>query len=208
MSSSMSSTTVNMKRKREDNGHKKEMDLTVSTLPSPRASSSEQNTTEDPKMFTFFMDNTEESKTGLSFWRVQNDEQTGSYIYNRFLELYELGVKINFGDIDQEECVGLVGNLKISSNPEKNKNKNCSEDKKEDEEKEDDEEDEEEEDDEEEEEEEEDEERTEEFQIAAFNEYFEYQTSTEILGNFNFGRTGYVMHQLGDTTVMMSFRNM
>ena len=41
-------------------------------------------------------------------WDIENDEETSDFVYKRFMELYKPGKKIDFGNIDQEEFVGLV----------------------------------------------------------------------------------------------------
>jgi ABC-type Zn2+ transport system substrate-binding protein/surface adhesin len=137
-------------------------------------------------------------------WDVKLDEHTSPFIYKRFIELYNAGKKIDFGDITNEEFVGLVRpeNEKETCNEVKKSKKNKS-----DEEEDEDDEDEDEDDEEEEKTEDKDHEQDEDFQIEAFTEYFDNITKAGKFKEFKFGREGYGIDQLGDVNFMMSFRS-
>jgi len=178
--SSMSSTG-STKRKREDKTPMKHRD-----------------TSAHPKICIFFVDNTEDSESGKYMWDVQRDKHTSPFIYQRFLELYNAGKKIDFGDITQEEFVGLVRTKKEQESSKKvNKSKKDSSDGDEDEDEDEDNED----------EDEDNEEEDEDFQIEAFSEYFYNITQAGKYKQFLFGREGYGIDQLGDVNFMMSFRS-
>jgi len=159
-----------------------------------------------PKICIFFVDNTEDSESGKYMWDVKPDKHTSPFIYKRFLELYNAGKKIDFGDITQEEFVGLVRteeeqeSAKKAKKAKKNSDNKDESDEEEDEDEEEDNEDEEDEDD-------GDEEQDEDFQIEAFTEYFNNITQAGKYKKFRFGREGYGVDQLGDVNFMMSFRN-
>ena len=154
-----------------------------------------------PKICIFFVDNTEESESCKYMWDVQRDKHTSPFIYKRFLELYNTGKKIDFGDITQEEFVGLVRTEEEQESAKKvKKSKKNSDNKDESDEDED-------EDNEEEEDEEGEEEQDEDFQIEAFSEYFNNITQAGNYKKFRFGREGYGIDQLGDVNFMMSFRS-
>jgi len=183
------SSTGSTKRKREAETHMKPNDALA-----------------HPKITIFFVDNTEDSESGKYMWDVQRDKYTSAFIYERFLELYNAGKKIDFGDITQEEFVGLVRTEEEQESVKKvKKSKKTSEKKNESDEEEDEDEDEDKE--EEEEEEEGDEEQDEDFQIEAFSEYFHNITQAGKYKKFRFGREGYGIDQLGDVDFMMSFRS-
>jgi len=178
--SSMSSTG-STKRKREAETHMKPNDALA-----------------HPKITIFFVDNTEDSESGKYMWDVQRDKHTSSFIYNRFLELYNAGKKIDFGDITQEEFVGLVRTEEEQESAKKVKKSQKTSDKKNESD---------EEEDEDEDEDDPDEEQDEDFQIEAFSEYFNNITHAGNYKKFRFGREGYGIDQLGDVDFMMSFRS-
>jgi len=144
-----------------------------------------------PKICIFFVDNTEDSESGKYMWDVKRDVYTSAFIYKRFLELYKAGKKIDFGDITQEEFVGLVRteeeqeSTKKANKPDNKDASNEDEDENEDKE----------------------EEQDEDFQIEAFNEYFNNIVEAGKFKKFKFGREGYGIDQLGDVNFMMSFRS-
>ena len=150
-----------------------------------------------PKICIFFVDNTEESESGKYMWDVKRDQYTSAFIYERFLELFKAGKKIDFGDITQEEFVGLVRTEEEQSKKKKKSDNKDNSDEDEDEE----------EDKEEEQDEDDEEEQDEDFQIEAFTEYFNNIVEAGKFKKFKFGREGYGIDQLGDVNFMMSFRS-
>ena len=145
-----------------------------------------------PKICIFFVDNTEESESGKYMWDVKRDQYTSAFIYERFLELYKNGKKIDFGDITQEEFVGLVRTEEEQEELSKKKKKSDNTDNS---------------DEDEDEEEDEEEEQDEDFQIEAFTIYFNNIVEAGKFKEFKFGREGYGIDQLGDVNFMMSFRS-
>jgi len=62
----------------------------------------------DPKLRILFIYSNNDNEFVKYMWDVEDDEETSPFVYKRFMELYKPGKKIDFGNIDQEDFVGLV----------------------------------------------------------------------------------------------------
>ena len=75
----------------------------------------------DPKLRILFIYSNNDNEFVKYMWDMEDDQETNSFVYNRFMELYKPGKKIDFGNIDQEEFVGLVSS---GQDPEKDDGNN------------------------------------------------------------------------------------
>ena len=88
------SSIDSMKRKSETENHIEDI--------------SKKQTSLHPKLRILFIYSNDDNEFFKYMWDIEDDEQTRPFVYKRFMELYKPGKKIDFGNIDQEEFVGLV----------------------------------------------------------------------------------------------------
>jgi len=69
---------------------------------------SKKQTLLHPKLRILFIYSNDDNEFFKYMWDIEHDEQTSPFVYKRFMELYKSAKKIDFGNINQEEFVGLV----------------------------------------------------------------------------------------------------